>query len=278
MPYHPSQQIAPEHETLYTKAILESILTQPPMLGHLTASECFSFRESTPSNNLATLHFNQKLGHLYEEALNVLLQDNRAYDVLANNLQLITEEKRTIGELDFLLKHNDLLVHLELAVKFYLIHKLDGEEHYPGPDARDNYHSKLERLESHQLQLTRKTEVKELIKSYTHEDPIHVQHLVHGIFFDHIEAEDTPLPDGASPIVRRRKWLHCCELPSSTIQSVRVIPKPLWLCEISEELFETLVEVERDELIELAQQRCTMCIEQPNSEPYFVAPDLWPNH
>ena len=60
------------------------------------------------------------------------------------------------------------------------------------------------------------------------------------------------------------------------MSAARVLPKALWICEMTQELFDTLVEVTTEELIELGQQRCTMFVERATDQPAFLAPDSWP--
>lgn len=279
--YHPSQKIATELEALYSKAILESLSSPLTMVGALDPSKCF---DPASLSHLAapahTLNFNQKLGHLYEEALGHLLQHNTRYELIAQNKQIINDDKQTIGELDYVLldKQTDFHVHLELAIKFYLIHQQDNQFRFPGPDARDNYQNKLERLRSHQLLLTRQEPTQKSLWIDHEIHQIQPQHLIQGIFFDHIHAEDDPSPPSANMFCRRRPWLHCNEIASyrPAMSSARVIPKALWICEMTDEIYETLVEVPTDELIELGQQRCTMFVQSASDTPHFLAPDSWP--
>lgn len=281
MPYHPSQQIPAQHERLFSRMILESLFLYSEMLGELKNSTRFAHEDLLLTKELPQLNFSQKLGHLYEDALAALLLESSRYQLATHNFQLITPEKHTIGELDYLLwdKQEEVWIHLELAIKFYLVHHQGASTFYPGPDARDNYQRKLARLVNHQLTLTKRPEAKALISPYTHDADVNVQHLVLGIFFDHIHAKESPLPEAASPKVRRRKWLHCREFSEAfpNVKTTRIIPKQLWLCEINAELFACLVEVPTSDLLELAQQRCTMCINSIGEPVYFVAPDRWPN-
>ncbi len=279
MQYHPTQQIAKEHEGLFSKAILASLSHPQVMVGDLPEADYFEVSHPGPSAPL--LRFDQKLGHLYEDALFTLLAADPRFQCLSKNLQIITPEKRTVGELDFILwdaiekQH----IHLELAVKFYLIYH-DGEEtYYPGPDARDNYHRKISRLREHQLTLTKQPAAAEVIERLTGGASIAVKHLIHGIFFDHIAADKKTLPEFASPHSRRRSWLYCAELAQHfpETKTARILPKQLWLCEIDPSLFAALVEVPVGELLALGQQRCTMFVTHAGDAPKFLAPDKWPH-
>lgn len=278
MSYHPSQCILPQYEPLYTKSILHSLLKEPTMLGNLPESATFSFTRprATP---LPPLQFNQKLGHLYEEAFAFLLQHDPQYKTLHQNYQLFTEKKQTLGEIDFLLWDllNQTYIHLEIAVKFYLIHPSKEGYSYPGPDATDNYHRKLQRMRTHQLTLTQQPQVQHHLQTLSQGQTIHVQHRVQGILFDHVDAIETPQPSYLNPLCKRRTWLHCHQMKPSK-QHYRIVPKPLWLCPISPEIFQTLIEVNQQELLSLSQQRCTMFLNTSRETPQFLVPDTWPKH
>jgi len=285
MQYHPTQLIAEEHESLFSKAILESLAHPQPMVADLPESACFqvSLTDLVPVDSAGSrlLCFNQKLGHLYEDALGKSLLHDPRFDVLKKNFQIITDERQTVGEIDFLLwdRLDRQHTHLELAVKFYLVYQDGNETFYPGPDARDNYSRKITRLREHQLQLSKHPAAIAQLGEIIGSAPLRVNHLVHGIFFDHIAATEKPTPEFSSPQSRRRSWLYCSEFSDhfSEIKTARVLPKQLWLCEIDQALYHALVEVSVAELLELGQQRCTMFILAPNSEPLFLAPDHWPN-
>jgi hypothetical protein len=283
MQYHPSQYIPQQHETLFSDAILKSLTSPNLMLGDLPEADFFDPALLTlgKTESSVTLNYSQKLGHLYEEALLHLLESTSRFKVVTNNFQINNETKQTLGELDFLLLDTETNshIHLELAVKFYLV-VIDGDETlYPGPDARDNYHRKVARLREHQLILASQPVTKKVLTPLIGNSQITAQQLVHGIFFDHINASHQPVPEMASPNAFRRKWLYCSELSEffPKTKKARVLPKQLWLCEITEEIFQALVEVPLEELIELGQQRCTMFVIRAGDEPLFLAPDKWPN-
>lgn len=278
--YHPSQKILAEHEALYSQAIRESLRSELTMVAQLDNSESFQPSSLPVTEHLPPLNFDQKLGHLYEDALAQILEQSTRYTLIAKNQQIITSERKTIGELDYVLldKQSDLHLQVELAIKFYLVHQEGYHFKFPGPDARDNYHNKLNRLSSHQLQLTRQDATRELLRKQFEIHQIKPSHLIQGIFFDHIHAEDHPSPPSANLFCRRRSWLHCRELHSHLpkLSTARVLPKALWICEMTEELFDTLVEVSAAELTDLGQQRCTMFVQSATDQPIFLAPDRWP--
>lgn len=109
-----------------------------------------------------------RLGHYFEALLAFALADPHIQAInglalLQRNIQ-IRSEKRTLGELDFLLQEqNKRGLHLEVAVKFYLLKRQVTNprawHHWIGPNAQDRLDLKLNRLIQHQL-------------SWVHHDPV----------------------------------------------------------------------------------------------------------
>ncbi len=99
---------------------------------------------------------NLRLGHQIEYVFKQLVESSKAYDLVLHNLP-IRQEKRTLGEIDFILKDNtnNALIHVELTYKFYIIdleisdpiHKLIG------PNKRDTFFLKKEKIKNLQFPL-----------------------------------------------------------------------------------------------------------------------------
>lgn len=94
------------------------------------------------------------LGKYAEELLCFYFQNSSKYSLLGYNLQLI-DDKLTVGEIDYLLLENEsqVRIHLELAIKFFLKIKIDGEYQWIGPSTKDNLSKKKNKLLNHQLRL-----------------------------------------------------------------------------------------------------------------------------
>lgn len=82
---------------------------------------------------------------------------------LANQVvfDMAPNDKRTIGEIDFVLLNpaTDYLLHLEIAVKFYLAVPYEREMVWVGPSLQDNLQRKLVHLEHNQLPLGRHPDI-----------------------------------------------------------------------------------------------------------------------
>lgn len=213
-----------------SSALLQSLITAPLLLDDLPEAKSFPHQNLTAAQSITPLNFSQKLGHIYEDALLQLLHSSSLYEVLAKNLQIQQNRHQTLGELDFLLRHctSKQLIHLELATKFYLVVKTPEGLSYPGPDARDDYLKKLNRLREHQLKLPTLFH-KHLPTEYKN-IPIITQHLVNGCLFDHLNSPHLTSPPFLNPNCRRGKWLHQNEIPLHFPVNThfQIIPKYLW--------------------------------------------------
>lgn len=256
------------------RSIYQALLDSPPLLADLPEAKTFDRQHLQLPGWLPPLNLQQKLGHLYEEALTTLLSSSHTIDLLARNLQIQASLQSTLGELDFLLQDQVTgeFIHLELATKFYLTVPTSEGLTYPGPDARDHYLRKLKRLRSHQLVLTQKHRAL-LPPEYQKRDFI-PQHLVLGCLFDPLHLAAQGHPPQLSPVARRGKWL-----PQSLFQerfphetSPHLIPKHLWPCPLS-----TLREIPLEPFDpEEPLTRCTLLLLDHCSQPVFLTPEAYP--
>ncbi len=97
-----------------------------------------------------------RLGHKMERIFLALFRGQDAYDMVLQNT-VVKREKKTLGEIDFLLRdvRRDRFLHLELTYKFYLIDTDISEPIYQlvGPNRRDMFYTKLDKLKEGQFSL-----------------------------------------------------------------------------------------------------------------------------
>lgn len=97
-----------------------------------------------------------RLGHKMEEVCKQVLQHCPNYEVLIHNLP-IREGKRTIGEIDFILRdvETQQLIHIELTYKFYIVDPTISEPIHQlmGPNKRDMFFTKMEKIKNEQFTL-----------------------------------------------------------------------------------------------------------------------------
>jgi len=257
-------------------AIFQALLVSPLLVGDLPNAARFGRRGLVAPAVPVELNFDQKLGHLYEDALATVLVSSPGIELLEQNLQIQENVHSTVGELDFLIRDADgTLTHLELATKFYLAVKTEHGIAFPGPDARDNYDRKIGRLLSHQLTLTERHKA-HLPLAYRDAD-IMVKQLIYGCLFDHIrEAQPRQLsfPEFSNPECRRGRWLHHAELADhfSNDSQFDLIPKHLWPVPIE---FLEKIPLEKWQP-NMFVDRCVMLRINGHACPYFVAPDEYP--
>ncbi len=91
-----------------------------------------------------------RLGFIYQDLCRQLFILHPDYQIVAEEVQL-QSGKTTIGAIDFLLRHHEIIEHWEVALKFYL---LKGGTWY-GPDSRDRLDKKLHHMLNHQLKMSK---------------------------------------------------------------------------------------------------------------------------
>ena len=263
---------------IVAKALFQSLIEGPLLVGDLPEGAAFPCHSLLPPKQASALNLQQKLGHLYEDALAVMLESTPPYNCLARGIQIRQDAGHTLGELDFLLRDLvlDRLIHLELAVKFYLAVETERGFLLPGPDARDHYFRKLGRMRSHQLVLVDK--FRELLPEKFWQEEIVVQQLVYGCIFNHVDASKPVEAEFLNPKGRRGKWLHveqCSEYFGETAL-LEIIPKPLW--PVPMEMMEGIALEKWQPDVEM--DRCVMVRgdlgDDTGNTPYFIAPSGYP--
>ncbi|PXA04125.1 hypothetical protein DDZ13_08790 [Coraliomargarita sinensis] len=265
---------------LWSHALTDCLKRAPLLVDNLPEAAQFDRRMLGPVDSTLELNAKQKLGHLYESALEALLRESRKVDLLASSLQVVDASGRTLGEMDYLLRDraNSGAIHLELAVKFYLAHHSATGWSYPGPDPKDDWYGKLERMRDHQLQLSKLAVAKEILRNRYEIETVSVQQLIYGRLFLPFDRGDCPMPDLLSPQASLGRWLYVNQraqmLPS--LSEVHLLPKALWPVQVSEALLQTMPRVTVAELEAKAQARCVMFILPDSAAPVFLVPDHWP--
>ena len=262
---------------LYTQALLESLRSAPLLVDDLPEAVCFDRSKFFHADELPELNFSQKLGHLYEDALAYVLESTPNLDLTAQSVQVFNDDKITLGELDFILKDliKDEYIHLELAVKFYLIVYEDGQPRYPGPDPRDNWLNKLARMREHQLQFVKSDFAQRCLLEKYDISEVTTQHLVYGKLFDHYKSDQKPCPPAMHADCLRGTWMYLHEWEEeSTAEQVAVVPKCLWPVAI-ENLLGELDVVLRADFVEEVTQRCVMVWDEGRQMTLFVTPNTW---
>lgn len=183
-------------------------------------------RETAPLHRFFEGRSHHRVG-LYTEALMAAaLEGAEAIEEVRHGIP-VRDEIRTIGELDFLFRHRDLLYHLELAVKFYLHDPATTGlgSHFVGPNRGDTFERKATRLLEHQLPLGRRA-FPEVERSFL---------LCTGLIFYRLgESPPSTLPAHLSPDHGRGLWTTSGEFPDWVADRkpgarAAILGKPFWL-------------------------------------------------
>lgn len=115
------------------------------------------------------IDINEKLllGKYVERFVSYQLAQENDISILCENIQ-IQQEKRTLGELDCILKKDNTVIHLEIVYKFYLFDETVGHteiEHCIGPNRKDSLAEKLNKLKEKQLPLLYSKECEHFLSS-----------------------------------------------------------------------------------------------------------------
>ena len=82
-------------------ALVQSLLVSPLLVGDLPNADRFDRALLGSPDFVSELNFDQKLGHLYEDAMASLLIASPRVELVEKNLQLQRDRHSTVGELDF---------------------------------------------------------------------------------------------------------------------------------------------------------------------------------
>jgi len=134
----------------------------------------------SPPLQLPHIPENTVLGKRVEHFYQFCIEQSLNYDLVAANIQ-VNVPNRTIGELDYLIKDikTSKIYHVELVYKFYCYDPNSSEKSahltstqneelskYVGPNKRDNFVYKFDRLVNHQLPLLYHPATRDMLEPY----------------------------------------------------------------------------------------------------------------
>ena len=173
---------------------------------------------------------NRRLGHRFETCVCAWFRHHPEWDIKAAN-HVVQLGKRTAGEIDLLVERAGEVLHLELAVKFYLSTSGSAQWNtWVGVDPVDRLDIKLDKFKA-QVALSAQPEVASHLKQFGWEvDQRSVW--MKGWFFEHFKRMAAPvLPKDAAPDCNVGWWCHALEWPaiwSAAGDWVAIAPKH-WL-------------------------------------------------
>lgn len=180
----------------------------------------------------------QRLGLYFESLWHFFLRSDPTVELLSHNLP-VRDAGRTVGEFDCLYRCRDSgeIVHLELAVKFYL-HTGPGSggtgddrADWLGPGRRDRLDRKLTHLSGHQTRLSEHPAAQCLLKSRDMV-PDRMEVAVKGRLFRRPDQPCLP-PTGFNPARRLMQWDYVDALAGlagdENIGRHRILARHQWL-------------------------------------------------
>lgn len=231
--------------------------------------------DDTPLREYLAAHCSSpRLGLVFESLWHFFLINDPQTELLAHNLP-VRDKGRTLGEYDVIYrcKQLDEIIHLELAVKFYLfVGELHGDNAYSGwlgPNQADRLDRKLNRLRSHQLALSLSPAGQQCLQ----EQGIPVtrrQVQISGRVFTSLGIE---APDNSAFVSNypRGHWLSISQfLARPDKADWRYLAKPNWL-----DSHYSCAEALTAKVFQLAENRPLMLI-NPRQECIFLTADEWP--
>lgn len=150
----------------------------------------------------------RRLGLYYERLWQFILQAAPDVEVLAANLP-IRQHGHTLGELDLLLRDEQGVHHLELAIKLYLGLDTDkgrAANNWLGPGSHDRLDIKLDHLSRHQLPLSGRSEALPSLNPLNISQPQAALWLSGYLFYPWQAPIDSP--QGSNPAHLRGRWVH----------------------------------------------------------------------
>lgn len=192
------------------------------------------FRSLQPGETVAgATPASRRLGLQFEQMIQDWLLGDPDRQLLAHNLQVRTDG-RTLGEFDLLVQTPDGPEHWELAVKFFLGtgDQRDARNWY-GPNPDDTLAGKLERLQGHQLMLSRTAAGMQLLAAMQIHD-VRPRGFVKGRLFypyEQFQAQRFVHPEIVNPRHARGWWQSIDDFLGHTDAGRQfvLLDKSLWL-------------------------------------------------
>ncbi|HBN79287.1 MAG TPA: hypothetical protein DD473_26410 [Planctomycetaceae bacterium] len=171
--------------------------------------------------------FTHRVGGYFENLVQYWQVNLNECELLAHRWKIL-QESRTLGELDFIFRKTDrVTAHWEVAVKFYLYmpHMNVNGSNWIGPDSRDTFEKKINRIYQHQLEMSR-----------FWPDPIdqRIPFVKGRIYYHPLEKRPSVLPQEMNPHHLKGLWLyhHQVEWLENKMWRFQLLEKPYWLSNI----------------------------------------------
>ena len=228
----------------------------------------------------------RRLGLYFERLWQFFLAQDPGVELLAHNLP-VRAGGRTLGEFDLLYycHERQATLHLELAVKFYLgFRDGQGNDRWPGPDARDRLDLKLEHMLHRQSRLSQRPEAGPVLAELGISD-VQREVAFRGYLF---QPARQPLPAQPGHCPARPFGLWCYRdtlrdtLDTLSPGGARCLEKLEWLAPVAAHSFETdhsALAAQVDQALARRHSPVQLALLDDRGMEWqrlFVAPPSWP--
>ncbi|GAA4324069.1 hypothetical protein GCM10023115_53160 [Pontixanthobacter gangjinensis] len=178
---------------------------------------------------------NSVLGKRMESFFEIAIQHSERYELLASNIQIIAD-KRTLGELDFLImdKESSRPLHVELVYKIYVFDAEfpPGNERWIGPNRKDSFPEKTSKLKKRQFPLLFKEET----ETYLSKLGINSAEVEQRLCFKaqlYLPNAETKAEPGVNPECVRGNWFSFSQFKEMDWQENEFFcpKKKFWTCD-----------------------------------------------
>jgi hypothetical protein len=197
----------------YTKEQTESELVWLSQAQTLLGENQFRRNPLSIDRSVIPLHKNHhRLGVHFEDLFELHIKSFPQITDLYSHIQII-EDKKTLGEADFLVCQNDVWQHIEIAIKFYLrVGKTGQLSDYLGPSLTDSLDKKINHIENRQLKLLQSDAAKRTLQKLGISSTVRSFAQIFGWLFYHVSDDQSNLPNTINPHHARGRWLAVNEL------------------------------------------------------------------
>jgi len=199
-----------------------------------------------------------RLGFYAEYLLQFFFSKSPYIELVWVNEQVI-KEGVTETEIDFVIRFKQRLIHIELAVKYYLLTP-SGE--WVGPNAKDTFRRKWEKVSSLQIP-TAKRVISEVFPT----EKLESYFFIKGILFTHDEnSQNQWIYQNEQDVIKGKGYRFAFPL------------KPNWMADFVEYNGRTFNQNELNTILEKGAKKATSLISLSKNKQknYFIVTDDWP--
>ncbi|MDX1651686.1 MAG: DUF1853 family protein [Brumimicrobium sp.] len=214
---------------------------------------------------------NKRLGFYAESLLSFFFQTYESTELLLQNYQLVDQGK-TLGEIDFLIRWKNKIIHLECAVKYYLFdhsRTIDDLSAWIGPGGNDNLKMKMDKVIGLQLPLILKPQFGEYNKKAEFESYFFLK----GKFYVSSLIQTSWINESALG-----NYIPLHDTDQRSLREGRPLNKPFWMSDLIRDYQVDNPTESALDIVFAEPLRKAVLIKLPGEEAFFVVPDNWPDH